>query len=73
MEAAVLDGSGKVHTTGTDTKQPLQSYAALTLSASMTFRDYAPFGCQGWASVGGLTKRALLGLLSTPGDPERWP
>ena len=34
----------EVHTTGTDTKQPLQSYAALTLSASMTFRDYATLG-----------------------------
>ena len=36
--------NSEVHTTGTDTKQPLQSYAALTLSASMTFRDYATLG-----------------------------
>lgn len=39
--------TSEVHTTGTDTKQPLQSYAALTLSASMTFRDYATLGRTG--------------------------
>ena len=43
--------TSEVHTTGTDTKQPLQSYAALTLSASMTFRDYATLGRSRWLQM----------------------
>eukprot|EP00439_Symbiodinium_sp_Y106_P008967 s1568_g1.t1 len=52
----------QVHTTGTDTKQPLQSYAALTLSASMTFRDYA----QGAWRMRGLGKGQKLRMIITP-------
>ena len=49
-----------MHTTGTDTKQPLQSYAALTLSASMTFRDYAQPG--GFKRSVKLSKGSFKGL-----------
>ncbi|CAK9018313.1 Uncharacterized protein SCF082_LOCUS14028 [Durusdinium trenchii] len=52
----------QVHTTGTDTKQPLQSYAALTLSASMTFRDYA----QGAWRMRGLGKGQKLRMMIAP-------
>eukprot|EP00435_Cladocopium_sp_Y103_P040164 s652_g10.t2 len=52
----------QVHTTGTDTKQPLQSYAALTLSASMTFRDYA----QGAWRMRGLGKGQKLRMIIAP-------
>lgn len=52
----------QVHTTGTDTKQPLQSYAALTLSASMTFRDYA----QGAWRMRGLGKGQKLRMVIAP-------
>ncbi|CAJ1390013.1 unnamed protein product [Effrenium voratum] len=52
----------QVHTTGTDTKQPLQCFAALTLSASMTFRDYA----QGAWRMRGLGKGQKLRMMITP-------
>merc|ERR1740130_2341234 len=52
----------QVHTTGTDTKQPLQCYAVVTVSASMTFRDYA----QGAWRMRGLGKGQKLKILMTP-------
>jgi len=66
-----------VHTTGTDTKQPLQSYAALTLSASMTFRDYATLGRSRWLQMapdgsGMFRRQGVLfsEMISIPGKTE---
>ena len=66
--------TSEVHTTGTDTKQPLQSYAALTLSASMTFRDYATLGRSRWLQMApacfGDGVCLVSEMISIPGKTE---